>query len=309
MISEEAIEIIDALAAAGDIDPVSNLVDNAVIIISGADDPVVPAKNQEAIKLIFQNYDMQNLNFVDTGNTRHSSSPEYPNMILEYLYTSLNYEGFKSNTQHSLDGDWRQHGTLSTFDQTEFYTGVNWNSNDFNGRENGYIYVPNECADGTVSQCKIHFVLHGCGGSPNGMFWSYNEVAALNNIIMIYPDTKCWDNHSNGIDPDNYMKKTGIVPSAFKAMIERVTGGTGGDTACTAYDSQISTALAAIEEIRQYLAGDITSYTSFDPSSVPQVIPTGCSPQQTAADVRNKKLEIVNSEAFQVELFNRTFWD
>ena len=45
MISEEAIEIIDALAAAGDIDPVSNLVDNAVIIISGADDPVVPAKN------------------------------------------------------------------------------------------------------------------------------------------------------------------------------------------------------------------------------------------------------------------------
>jgi len=112
------------------------------------------------------------------------------------------------------------------------------------------------------------------------MFNKYNEVAALNNIIMIYPDTKCWDNHANGIDPENYMKKTGIVPSAFKAMIDRVTGGTGGgdNSECTEYDSQISAALANIEEIRQYLAGDITSYTSFNPSSVPNVIPTGCNP-------------------------------
>ena len=37
--------MIDALAAAGEIDSVSNLAENAVIIISGADDPVVPAKN------------------------------------------------------------------------------------------------------------------------------------------------------------------------------------------------------------------------------------------------------------------------
>ena len=73
------------------------------------------------------------------------------------------------------------------------------------------------------------------------MFNAYNEVAALNNIIMIYPDTRCWDNHADGIDPQNYMKKTGIVPTALKAMIDRVTdtssGGTGDNTACTEYDS------------------------------------------------------------------------
>ena len=45
IISEAAVDLIDELAADGDIDPVSNLVNNAVIIISGANDPVVPAKN------------------------------------------------------------------------------------------------------------------------------------------------------------------------------------------------------------------------------------------------------------------------
>lgn len=44
-ISARAIDIIDALAATGDIDPLSNLANNAVIIMSGADDPVVPATN------------------------------------------------------------------------------------------------------------------------------------------------------------------------------------------------------------------------------------------------------------------------
>ena len=94
---------------------------------------------------------MQKLEFIDTGNTGHRSSPEYANMILEYLYTSLNYGSFMSNSVHTLSGDWEDHGTLSTFDQTEFYHGVNWNGKDFKGRENGYTYVPTKCTDGTIS--------------------------------------------------------------------------------------------------------------------------------------------------------------
>jgi hypothetical protein len=39
---------IDALNAAGDIDPISNLENRAVIILSGADDPGLPPKNQIA---------------------------------------------------------------------------------------------------------------------------------------------------------------------------------------------------------------------------------------------------------------------
>ena len=39
---------------------------------------------------------------------------------------------------------------------------------------------------------------------------------------MLYPDSKSWDNHG-AIDPENYNKKSGIVPYAFKQMIDRLT--------------------------------------------------------------------------------------
>lgn len=42
---------------------------------------------------------------------------------------------------------------------------------------------------------------------------------------MVYPDTKCWDNFTpGGIDADGYNKNTGMVPTAFLAMIDRLTG-------------------------------------------------------------------------------------
>ena len=63
-IKNAAIKEINELALADHIDPVVNLEDNAVMIISGSNDPVVPAKNQEAVKLIFENYSMQSLKLV-----------------------------------------------------------------------------------------------------------------------------------------------------------------------------------------------------------------------------------------------------
>jgi len=43
----------------------------------------------------------------------------------------------------------------------------------------------------------------------------YNDLGALNDIIMLYPDSNCWDNEGD-IDEHNYNKKTGVFPSAFK---------------------------------------------------------------------------------------------
>ena len=108
-------------------------------------------------------------------------------MMLEYLYTSLGYD-YKSSAENSLTGGWRDYGTLEPWDQTPFYEGVDWDSKPLDGRENGQIFVPTTCKDKTVSNCKIHFVLHGCNGRP-GNFDNYNTVAALNDIIMIWPDT------------------------------------------------------------------------------------------------------------------------
>ena len=60
-------------------------------------------------------------------------------------------------------------------------------------RENGYLFVPKQCD--VNANCRVHFVMHGCGGQPDGMAnQGYNELAVLNSIIMVYPDTNCWDN-------------------------------------------------------------------------------------------------------------------
>ena len=64
----------------------------------------------------------------------------------------------------------------------------------FRDRENGKVFVPNACT--LDAQCRLHIVLHGCNGRVDGMAYQtgYNALGALNNIIMLYPDSKCWDN-------------------------------------------------------------------------------------------------------------------
>ena len=42
---------------------------------------------------------------------------------------------------------------------------------------------------------------------------------------MVYPDIKCWDNEGD-IDSDGFNTNTGELPTAIKAMINRVTGDT-----------------------------------------------------------------------------------
>jgi hypothetical protein len=86
----------------------------------------------------------------------------------------------------------------------------------------------------------------------------YNNIGALNNIIMVFPDTKCW-NGDPDFDSENYNKKTGILPSAIKAMIDRVTSEPDGgdnqeDTACTNYKNKINEAIASVKSITEYLA-------------------------------------------------------
>ena len=51
---------------------------------------------------------------------------------------------------------------------------------------------------------------------------NYNNLAITNDIIMVFPDTRCWDNHGN-IDPDAYKTNEGIVNLALLRMIDRVT--------------------------------------------------------------------------------------
>ena len=80
---------------------------------------------------------------------------------------------------------------LRRFDQRDF---IDANIFNFIGlADYGYVYYPYRCIDGTVSSCKVHMVLPGCGQTQalNGYNlmddYGYNHYAASNDLIMIYP--------------------------------------------------------------------------------------------------------------------------
>lgn len=116
---------------------------------------------------------------------------------------------------------------------------------------------------------------------------------------------KCWNAEGDA----NFNTRDGIIPKALMAMITRVTsseGGGGVDPACTAYDTQISAALTSIESVGQWLRGDINEYTSFSESTIP-TLPTGCNPTNTIAEVREQKIDLVETDDFKEHLFDFVF--
>ncbi|XP_046585215.1 uncharacterized protein LOC124292207 isoform X1 [Haliotis rubra] len=99
-----------------------------------------------------------------------------------------------------------------------------------------YAYIPSGCYDSTVV-CKLHVAFHGCKmqretiGDVFARHAGYNEVAELNNIILLYPQIKsdlisnpngCWDWWA--YTGANYDTKGGVQMKAVKNMIDRVTG-------------------------------------------------------------------------------------
>ena len=233
-------------SAGSSIDSTSNFEDGsrAVIVVSASDDRSVPDKNQWGIYDIFSELGMdgddssttQNLKHVQTGATGHRFENTYPELMIGFLYDTLGYDSIVEGQDVRQDRD-EALGTFTQFDQREFYPDyIDWNNQSykdgaFYGRQNGWIYTPTACQGDGSENCRVHFVLHGCGAWARNMAQSgYNDLAAANDIIMVYPDVRCWDNEGD-IDADNFDTNTGIVQSAIKAMVDRVTGtSSGGST-------------------------------------------------------------------------------
>jgi poly(3-hydroxybutyrate) depolymerase len=86
---------------------------------------------------------------------------------------------------------------LLEFDQREF-SGIEAGLGDV-----GYVYVPTACKDSKV-MCRLHVALHGClmyrsnflhdwitePIPPFVKIGGFNELAELNNIIVLYPQTR-----------------------------------------------------------------------------------------------------------------------
>jgi hypothetical protein len=116
---------------------------------------------------------------------------------------------------------------LIEFDQKEFFGSQSQYTVQM--ASTGYIYVPQNCLNN--AKCKLHVALHGCAmaGKDFPMYSGYNQVADLNDIIIVYPQVKasltsnpqgCWDWW--GYTNVNYANKLGPQMSTIRNMISRL---------------------------------------------------------------------------------------
>ncbi|ODN00441.1 hypothetical protein Ocin01_06257 [Orchesella cincta] len=134
--------------------------------------------------------------------------------LANYMVNNCKYNGVYEMYNHLYGGNLTQPlmGSVGTvpikgefyyFDQSEFYVWGTPHSMD----KVGFVYVPSECAK---KSCRLSFVFHGClqnrqyFGDKFPRTTGYLEVAELNNIIQVYPQTArstgtprnpsgCWD--------------------------------------------------------------------------------------------------------------------
>ena len=66
--------------------------------------------------------------------------------------------------------------------------------------------------------------MHGCGGEAGDAYdyWGLNDLASTNKLIMVYPESACWDN-SGEYDDEYHLTKYGLYPETFMNMISALT--------------------------------------------------------------------------------------
>ena len=92
------------------------------------------------------------------------------------------------------------------------------------------VYIPDSCYHTT---CKLHVALHGCLSDPEefASYNFYNEFAANNDLIVLYPDSRC-HNINGSVDEGTWLTKDGVYPETYMAMIDRLTVPGGNDVKC-----------------------------------------------------------------------------
>lgn len=243
----ETLKILGQLAEAGKIDPLKNLRDDRVWLLSGGNDKtvapavmdalaafyheVLPADAVRYVKVPEAGHAMLSLS--DTkANACNTSSPPFINrcqdvdaagQLLAHLLGPL------KPAAHSADGE------IIAFDQRPYIAGA---AIDASLADEGYAFIPNACRSGG---CRVHVAFHGCrqnAGEVGRRFIEgagYNGWAASNRIVVLYPQTAtraglafgsmkmilnpkgCWDWW--GYTGSDYHTRNGLQMRAVHSMI------------------------------------------------------------------------------------------
>ncbi|KAM4038284.1 poly(3-hydroxybutyrate) depolymerase-like [Anomaloglossus baeobatrachus] len=227
------------------VDPLSNLANSRVYIFSGTRDTVVVpgvVKKQEeyyssyitspgALKTVYDIAAEHGMPTDSYGGVCGSTNLDYIN--------NCNYNGAYEALNHIYGGGLQKPssgaaftGQLILFDQSEFFKLAAPSTYGMDSA--GYVYVPSSCQSG--AQCKLHIVFHGCLqgreklGDKYARYTGYNQVADLNNFIILYPQAKsnmsnpngCWDWW--GFSSYAYANKNGYQMTGVERMMLRTLG-------------------------------------------------------------------------------------
>jgi poly(3-hydroxybutyrate) depolymerase len=244
----ETLKTIGQLAEAGTIDPIKNLRDDRVWLLSGGNDKTVAPAVMDALAAFYRE-------LLPEDAVRYVKVPEAGHAMLSTSDNKANACNTSSppfiNRCQDVDaaGQLLAHllgplkpaasvadGEIVAFDQRPFIDGP---AIDASLAEEGYAFVPNACRSGG---CKVHVAFHGCrqnAGEVGRRFVEgagYNAWAASNRLVVLYPQTAtragfafgsmkmilnpkgCWDWW--GYTGSDYHTRSAVQMRAIHSMIE-----------------------------------------------------------------------------------------
>ncbi|MCV6638566.1 poly(3-hydroxybutyrate) depolymerase [Candidatus Albibeggiatoa sp. nov. NOAA] len=248
----------------GDIDSLDNLKDDRVYIFTGKSDDTVKSSVVEQTKVFYEAAGISEdcIHYDDSVDAGHAILTEnlfdHECSVTEPPY--INQAGF-FHSHHLLEQIYNRDGqTLNaptveacgqviSFNQHEF---IRAQFKDESKKEQdrmvklssmsefGFAYIPSGLDPKT---CRIHIVFHGCEqgyteiGSDYFLTTGYNQMAATNNMIVLYPQVEksavepfnpkgCWDfwgySSVNPWEP-NFYTQDAIQMKAVIGMLDRLT--------------------------------------------------------------------------------------
>ncbi|HJV92975.1 MAG TPA: poly(3-hydroxybutyrate) depolymerase [Azonexus sp.] len=243
---------IETLSRMGRIDPLENLRDDRVWLLSGGKDHTVETPVMDTLVALYREWlpaeAIRYVKVADAGHAMISTADPKPNACATSEPPFINRCG-------DLDaaGELLKHllgpaplqapakppgGEIISFDQRPFVAGK---PIDASLADEGYAYVPQACRQGA---CRVHVAFHGCRQSVAQIGRrfvegaGYNAWADSNHLIVLYPQTVprngfasgswkwvynpkgCWDWW--GYSGTDYHTRDGVQIKAVQAMIERL---------------------------------------------------------------------------------------
>ncbi|GAB6023186.1 hypothetical protein CHUAL_008010 [Chamberlinius hualienensis] len=238
---QETFELLDKYQSSNLIDPLNYIIGERVFIFNGKEDILINPANGPHIETFYQRYNCNiltefNVSAQHTMPTKSYGNPCWAfwppfigNCDYDTAYITLNH--IYGNLKKPTNKPAQIKENLMQFNQYEFYADL---PNPSSMDTIGYIYVPTYCQ--TNRGCSIHIAFHGCAmgrqiiGERFVRHAGYNDVAELNNIIILYPQVAislfipfnpigCYDWF--GFTGEHYATQFGVQMLTVRNMLSR----------------------------------------------------------------------------------------